>query len=109
MCLKSLICLQNKVRNNRALQLPYPWSSVFITIGVDHFKGGRFICTPPVELVYLLGVLWAITNGNSNTYDLAALTGDLCGFHDDHIHSCDLNDSAEFTLELIAWVKSELR
>ena len=57
----------------------------------------------------MLGVLWAITNGNSNTYDLAVLTGDLCGFDDDHIHSCDLNDSAEFALELIAWVKSELR
>ena len=76
---------------------------------MDDFKEGGSFVRRQWDLVYLLSVLWAVTNGNRNTYDLAVLPGDLCGFDDDHIHSCNFHESAGFALELIASVKSELR
>ena len=43
-----------------------------------------------------------------NPYDLAVLSSDFCDFDDDRIHSCNLHDSYELALKLIAWFKSEL-
>jgi hypothetical protein len=72
-----------------------------------HFKGGGSFVRRQWNLVFWVCCGQA-ANRNSNPYDLAVLSSDFCGFDDDRIHSCNLHDSYELALKLIAWVKSEL-